>query len=416
MRSLLALVALAACGHGDVPTSTPAPAAPSPAVPLDRATVVCERALRCGVIGASQMTECKTTRRLTRVWGSPDLLGVDTLVKENRLRVAPGGEQRCLQLLATTGCRDLTAHQTCDIGFLPVLPGVAPGGKCERWDECIDGFCSSQAGCTGKCIARAPVGGTCDHNTICTESAFCADGTCVARLGAGKSCDGNWQSCADGLFCAGYHAPNLSDHDRTVEVMGTCRAPRGVGESCVEDQLPHCKSDLYCAWGDPQPSCQKPLAAGDTCRWLDACGEGLACIGLVLRGVAAAHHHYAVATPGRCAPLLDAGSACDPDPFVTGCPQAMRCDAATKRCRSAGHEGDRCVSSWITTPQPADRPLDNDGCVSGHYCDVATRTCKRSLPVGAKCTPQTFGVEDEPCFLAKCNPTTKRCTATCAPS
>ena len=32
-------------------------------------------------------------------------------------------------------------------------------------------------------------------------------------------------------------------------------------------------------------------------------------------------------------------------------------------------------------------------------CDVATRTCKKQLAVGAACTPQTFGVEDEPCFL-----------------
>ena len=196
-------------------------------------------------------------------------------------------------------------------------------------------------------------------------------------------------------------------------MLGTCRGPRGVGESCVEDRQEHCRSDLYCAWGDAKPTCQQPLANGETCRWLDACGEGLACTGLVLHGVAQTHNHFAVATPGRCTPMLDAGAACDPKAYVTGCPQAMRCDKVTRRCRSAGHAGDPCESSWITKPHPADEPIDNDGCVSSNYCDVATRTCKPALPVGAKCTPQAFGVEDEPCWVSKCNATTKRCTAEC---
>jgi hypothetical protein len=425
MRSLVAvLVVLAACGHGDLASSPPAPTTPAPTpiapiadagVPLDLATVVCERALRCGTIGASQLTECKTTRRLTLVWGSPEMLGIDALIKANRLRLAPGGEQRCLALLATTGCRDTTAHQFCDIGFQPVLPGVAPGGRCERWDECIDGFCSGEAGCTGTCIAKSPLGGACDNNQLCTDGTVCIKDTCVARAGAGQSCGGHWQWCAEGLFCDGYRPPGRSERARQPEVLGTCRAPRGVGESCVDGQQEHCRSDLYCAWGDPQPACQKPLAEGETCRWLDACADGLACTGLVLHGVAQGHNHFAVATPGRCSPLLDAGSACDPKAFVSGCPQAMRCDQTTKRCRSAGHEGDPCVSSWITKPRPDDEPIVNDGCVSSNYCDVATRTCKAALPLGAKCTPQSFGVEDEPCFLSKCNAKTKRCTAGCKP-
>ena len=69
--------------------------------------------------------------------------------------------------------------------------------------------------------------------------------------------------------------------------------------------------------------------------------------------------------------------------------------------------------SWITKPHPDDEPIVNDGCMSANYCDVATRTCKKALPLGAKCTLQTFGVEDEPCFLSKCNATTKRCASEC---
>jgi len=71
------------------------------------------------------------------------------------------------------------------------------------------------------------------------------------------------------------------------------------------------------------------------------------------------------------------------------------------------------VSSWITKPQPPDEPIVNDGCVAANYCDVATRTCKPALAVGAKCTPQRQGVEDDPCFISQCDPKTKRCTAKC---
>jgi hypothetical protein len=55
----------------------------------------------------------------------------------------------------------------------------------------------------------------------------------------------------------------------------------------------------------------------------------------------------------------------------------------------------------------------SSGSATGHYCDVATRTCKKQLAVGAACTPQTLGVEDEPCSLATCDAKSRRCAADC---
>ena len=422
MRWIVALAAVAGCGRPEVavapaqaPTPVPAPV-PGDAsnALLDRATVVCDRAVRCGTIGASQLAECKDpARRLTLVWGSPELLGIDALVANNHLRRDPGGEQRCLARLASAACRDPSTSSTCGLGFEPLSPNVAPGGSCTRWDECIDGFCSSQAGCRGTCIARSKLGGTCDSNRLCTEDAFCWEGTCRKRGVAGDKCGGHWQWCGEGLFCAGYRPANKSVHDMSPEVPGTCRAPRDVGESCLGEPADHCRPGLSCAWGDAAPTCQQPLASGATCRWLDACADGLACIGLTLHGFAQGHAHFAVSRAGTCGPVRDAGSPCDPTAFVGGCPAAMRCDRTTGRCRSRGHAGDPCVSSWITKPHPPDEPIDNDGCFSSHYCDVATRTCKKQLVLGAACTPQTFGVEDEPCFLAKCDARSRRCVASC---
>lgn len=196
---------------------------------------------------------------------------------------------------------------------------------------------------------------------------------------------------------------------------GTCRAPREAGERCDDAPEDHCRVGLACRWGDPEPTCQPPLARGATCRWDDACADGLACVGLALHGVAEGHRHYKVARAGTCAPRLDAGDPCDPTAFVTGCPAAMRCDRATRQCRSTGHDGDACESSWITKPHADDEPLDVAACVSSDYCDVATRTCKRRLALGAACTRRTFGVEDEPCFLGRCDATTRRCISRCAP-
>lgn len=404
MRSLAVLLLVGACG--------PSEAAPS--VP-DLATAVCDHALRCGYIGASQVTECKTTRRLTLVWGSPDMLGIDALLKEGRLKPSPADEKRCIAALGTAQCRDYAALQVCGIGHRPTAPTIAPGGACMRDDECIDGTCSALPACTGKCIAKKPLGAACGTMDRCTDGTFCEGGACRARGKAGETCGGHWQWCGEGLFCDGYRPAQRTRPAGTKEVLGTCRGPRGVGDSCATDEQNHCRADLYCAWGDPKATCQKPLAKGETCRWIDACADGLACTGLVLKGISADRMHYGVATPGRCAPILDAGDACDPNTFVSGCPKAMRCDAKTKRCRSAGHEGDPCVSSWITKEPPDGVPIQNDGCVSSNFCDATTRTCKKAIALGQRCTPQKLGVEDEPCFLSKCDAKTKRCAAQCKP-
>lgn len=388
-----------------------------------RAEVICDRAIRCGTIGRSQRDDClqgEGASRLTLVWGSRDLLGIDAFAAAGRLVPVAGAEEACLEFLASAPCRidPASAPERCAGGAVPpgLTAGVAPGGTCTRGDECIDGVCTAQPGCTGVCVARSPLGGACGSDQVCTEDAFCWEGRCLARAEVGATCAGHWQWCKDGLFCDGYDPGSDHAHHRRPPTPGRCSAGKRLGEPCVPpvtagDEV--CAAPLFCDWGEDQPVCRSPLGEGEACRWLDACGEGMTCAGLVLGGRHPLGTRYGVRRPGRCARVLDAGAPCDPAAHVDGCPASMLCDRQRRVCRSRGHEGDPCVSSWAGGAAADEVPLRNDGCVSGHYCEVATRTCKRQLPNGARCTPVAFGVEDDPCFLGQCQANTGRCAPRC---
>lgn len=399
-----------------------APASVAVSGGLDAGEVVCARALRCGTIGRSQLAECRKGpgSRLTLVWGYGEKLGIPALVEQGRLRVVPGAEQACLEFLARAPCRldPATAPRGCDgaPGFALLAPGVAPGGTCTRWDECIGGYCSAQVGCEGVCVAMAPLGAACGSEQLCEPGTFCWEGVCRARAGVGAECGGHWQWCEDGLMCEGYQRAVDDGHERRPAVNGRCSAGKREGEGCVPPPTSSrevCGAGLYCDWGADAPVCRVPAAAGEACGTQDGCAEGLACAGLELGGYHPAGQRFAVRRRGRCTPTLDAGDTCDPRAFVSGCPAAMVCDEQARVCRSTGHAGDPCVSSWVTQPHAPDRPLRTDGCFGGHYCEVATRTCQPQLGRGQRCAPQEFGVADEPCFLGRCDASTRRCVHEC---
>lgn len=412
------------------PTPAPAPApapvpvpAPTATGPLVTTDVICARAVRCGTIGRSQLEECREgpgRSRLTLVWGYDERFDQAAQAAKGRIKLETPDVQACLAFLASAPCEPDRASFPVgcgDSGPAPVpVAAVAPGGACGAWEECVDGFCTAQVGCEGVCKARSPLDGPCDSDQICRDDAFCQDGRCRSRVDVGAECRGHWQWCKPGLICDGYQPGNDSDHYRSPEQPGRCSAGKTLGQGCIPPSNASgevCVRPLYCDWGSDQPVCRERLAAGASCRWIDACADGLACVGLVLGDRHPMGARFGVRQPGRCAPTLDAGDACDPAAFISGCPAAMVCDAKLRVCRSTGHAGDPCVSSWVTTPQPADVPLRNDGCFSSHYCDTRTRTCKPQLAKGARCEPVAFGVEDSPCFLGECDARTRRCAAKC---
>ncbi len=442
-----ATLAFAACLSGG-PASAPTPGeitaaevpVPGPAAPvasaaksrsvLDRTAVVCARAVKCGTIGRSQLEECHkgpAASRLTLVWGYDERLeGPASRSVAAKWVPDAGAEQACLEFLADAPCRHHRHHRHhradkprgCSEGRAEDgrAPSVSPGGACSRWDECIDGFCTAQVGCRGTCKARSQLGGPCGSDQICGEDAYCWEGRCEPRAGVGAACGGHWQWCRDGLFCDGYVPANDNDHAYTREVQGKCSAGKLLGEGCVPPRTTIddvCARGMFCDWGSDEPVCRVPGRAGDECRWEGACADGLLCVGLILGGYHPAGQRYATRQAGRCGPSLDAGDACDPRAFVSGCPTAMTCDEQRRVCRSTGHAGDPCTSSWVTGQHPQDVPLRTDGCFSSHYCDVKTRTCRPQRAPGESCTPQKAGVEDDPCFLGECHPKQRRCVVAC---
>ncbi len=392
--------------------------------PLVVADVVCERAVRCGTIGRSQLASCREgpgVSRLTLVWGHEDRSALEQRVASGRVKLAETDVQGCLEFLRDASCLAEPAEYPghCqEQGPMPaIVAAVAPGGACGAWDECIDGYCTAQTGCEGLCVACSPIGGACGAELLCQDGAVCLEGQCRARAEVGAQCGGHWQGCKDGLMCDGYRRGSESRYSGDVpEQAGTCSAGKRLGEGCVPPTNASgevCAGPLYCDWGEDAPVCRARLAAGATCRWTAACADGLVCAGLELAGRHPAGARYAVHRAGRCAPVLDAGDACEPTAFVSGCPAAMVCDGQRRVCRSTGHAGDACVSSWVTGPVTGDRPLRREGCFSGHFCDPGTRTCKPQLATGARCEPVAPGVEDSPCSLGQCETKTRRCAPVC---
>lgn len=395
---------------------------PGPGAPRNVIDVVCARAVHCGTIGRSQLGECREgpgRSRLTLVWGYDWRFDRAGQVAKGRIRLDEAADaQACLAFLASAPCRARPTDFPAGCGTTGpepvVVAAVPPGGACGEWDECIDGFCTAQVACEGVCKARAPLDGPCDEHQICGDDAFCSEGRCRPRAEVGAECRGHWQWCKQGLICDGYQPGNRDDHYYSPEQPGRCSLGRTLGQECIAPGTSEiCVAPLYCDWGSDRPVCRELLAAGAECRWVDACADGLACAGLVLGGHHPSGGRFGVRKAGRCAPMLDAGASCDPVAFISGCPAAMVCDPTSRVCRSTGHPGDPCVSSWVTTPQPADVPLRNEGCNGDNYCDTRTRTCKPELARGARCEPEKFGVEDSPCFLGECDPGTRRCAPRC---
>jgi hypothetical protein len=404
-RGLFAL--LVACGPIDPPAAAPPPlpppahlpaATPTPAPPAlppprthaefaARATPLrCAWEIRCGVTSPSQRDRCLRDMGALR----DRLLGVERGLAAGRYWFDPEQAAACLQQLAAAGCQPDydTAIPGCLAGAVPagVRPAVAPGGACERWEECVGGRCTGELGCPGTCVAHNPdIDGPCGPEQLCADGLYCDRGTCQLRGDVGATCRGHWQACAPGLVCHGWRPAVDDPHHPRPEQPGKCERPRAVGQPCRRLPLrDDCEPDLFCDPAGAPPTCRTRLSEGTSCSTHDACADGLACAGL------------SAASQGACRPFGDHRSPCDPHADVTVCPSDTRCTPAGT-CARRGGDGDACSESR--------------DCLPYHWCDPQRRTCVAQAQPGDPCRPG--GDErDGPCFLAAC--VRGRCTARCA--
>lgn len=387
---MIAALMLAGCMSGGGQARVPVGASgPAVAMPVT-ADVVCERAVRCGTIGRSQQEECRKgpgRSGLTVVWdGRPDR---KRQVARGRVRLETTDARACLEFLASEPCRSRFPRGCGPEGPEPVVIGqVSPGGACEHGAECAGGALCIGANGESLCVARPP-GSACggDRDPLCSVDSFCWEGHCQRRAGAGGECREHVRGCVDGLFCEGYQA--AGKQGATAEQLGRCSAGRSLGEDCIGPRrvaVDVCGKGLHCDWGSERPVCRERLPAGAECSAWNACAGELVCAGLVLRGFhPSGASKFRVHRPGRCAPTLDIGDACDPLAYVHGCPESMLCDPETRVCRSTGHAGDPCVppGTWEER-RLVDKEVTSvfEGCFSGHECDPDTRTCIPSVTRG----------------------------------
>ncbi|MCY1058663.1 hypothetical protein [Nannocystis sp. SCPEA4] len=433
-HALLALLCTAACGRADDTASRAAPTASvGPAIPATPDTEVpppatndatapsaanadttsprdfaeytalatplrCDRVVRCGEIGASEREQC-----LHEVPRALVLLGVARGVQAGRYRFDPALANQCLQLLRDAPCD--VDHDAilpdCLGGAVPagLRPAVAPGGACERWEECEDGICTGELGCPGVCRARTLVaGGPCDQDTLCSDDLFCDGDVCRPRGDLGSACTGHWQACRRGLVCQGYIPANRNPHAYRREQPGVCEAPRRVGQPCRPVSLADdCAPGTFCDFGAAAPTCRARLPREAACTWLDACADGLRCDGLLLGDQPAANGSgmRTLVEPGVCRPVGDRGSRCDPAAAATLCPMAMTCTEAGA-CVPRGDTGADC--------------REHNDCRAYHFCDPATGTCRPQPAVGEPCAATGPG---DHCAFGRCDPKTRRCVGAC---
>ncbi|MCY1009771.1 hypothetical protein OV079_30255 [Nannocystis pusilla] len=375
----------------------------------------CDRAIRCGEIGASERERCLRVTRRKSV-----LHGTERALKAGRYRFDPALAADCLKFLAEAPCH--VAYEVIPDGCLSdagLYPAVPPGGACEHKDECIEGTCTGTIGCPGVCRAHtSEVGGRCDRDTPCSEHLFCGGETCRPRGDLGAACSGiggTGEGCRPGLLCQ--YPPDGGPHEPRLARPGTCQPPRGLGQSCRRTVLDHddCAVEYFCDFGLAVPVCRVRLPAGAACPSVDACADGLRCDGLWLadRSTVSDIGHMvrrdevrAVVRPGVCRPVADQGSACEFTADGTRCPADMLC-SEDGVCVARRDTGSACES--------------DDDCGDTLFCDPTSGTCRPELDLGEPCSP--VATDDDacmfqtcdPCLFGTCDPSTRRCVPDCRP-
>jgi hypothetical protein len=311
----------------------------------------CDRAVRCGVVGASERDGCPVPPELAAIATAG--LDVGAEVDAGRMRFTSSRAQECLDAVAAAPCAAGALVARINLHCHNVIgPKVAPRGECRGDGECSGGFCL-RAGCPGACVAWPSPGDACTPPQGCDPTVqYCgvADGgyACLRHKQEGDACE-DTSECAFGLLCI---AAKCSTPPRGGQPGAPCDGPGACDES------------LYCDGATQR--CTVHAGLGAACAQADACTDGFACVGLT-----------AVGSTGTCTAWLDVGQACGVAAgAVTGCPASQAC------------AGGQCA--LVAPAQAGDHaPCDARPCVPGLVCGT-TQRCGFPAGVGARCDAQTM--------------------------
>jgi hypothetical protein len=304
--------------------------------------VACDRAVRCGQVGASERAKC-TLDMAVQI--SPSLFDVQAALDAGLIRYVPDGAQACIDAIKDSGCSD----EPIRLGCHNVLqPATTIGARCWASDQCEGGACvQPTAGCPGTCVGYPPVGAPCvptggDATNTCDPTIhYCGpDGTCTLRHPPGDPC-GSDGECSFGWFC----------------VDGKCGDKQfKAGDPCPDGD---CGAKLYC---DASGACQELLGPAQPCTVLSSCAPGLVCV------------HSA------CTAWLDSGSPCDVTTPPTGCPASQACDGGVCAAITPDNvSGFAASCSSVVT------------CAPGYVCDELDAFCHDLSGQGGRCNTDGSG-------------------------
>jgi hypothetical protein len=357
----------------------------------------CARMVRCAMIAPSDVPDCLTAVEYAQrsLYAPSDPIAPGALVRAEQndlVALDTCGARDCLEAIRTSGC-DLTSTFVLSGRVIP-----APSAGVPQFDAFKRMSALSGPACARAFVGRSPVGGYCDDARECVPGATCASctqgscsghavtgpGTCAPVCGPGEPCPfdricPNYHDCDGGPICAcrppGRAGDPCNDHFPEFQTCadGLLCGPNGAcieigksgeGSACSPGLDITCAAGLYC---DPTPNaCAKRLLARAPCKSVNACDDGLFCVGL------------GGATAGTClAPSVDAG-ACDSGPATTlggdGCLAIVEhCDGA----RCVRYPTDTVPQSNLCSPIPASI------CCT---CPDNPCPCKRVKGSGGSCT------------------------------
>ncbi len=345
-KSLVAVVALCACGGGGIPYES---------LSAEFIKALCKKYAECGAVSSEDACTAAYSGSASTL-PNPAEAGISS----GKIKYDGSRARACLDGIVKGACSDvlLASDESCRTYY---EGQVKLGEACTSVLECVpDAYCarSSGATCSGVCAQRIAEGADASAGAQCMAGLVVINGKCQKPAAAGAACDG-FASCEPGLFCGSakvcqkYRAEGETcDSAQTCASLLTCKDGKcvryiGAGQSCANSgggSSATCQIDLYC-----EPSarvCALRVASGATCNSSDACKDNLRCSGTVGAMTCAA-------------PVGEGGS----------CASGASCDNAT-------------------------------------YCEVPSLTCKRRLADGENCTQAgSCGVYSS-CTQGKCQPFT----------
>lgn len=239
------------------------------------AEVMCDNIFRCctgerieAVFGITITTSEKECRRDMGLYCKEQTAALKSSLDKGWASLRTEQVNRCLESYRMTDdqCFPVVTELALPCQEALIVGNQGPGSPCLFDLDCVAGaYCGSNDVCIGLPIA----GQSCEEDGVCADGLYCSyddpSGAriCMAKKPVGETCDSSVE-CQQSLICV-----ESLVVDTVSMISRTCTAKRGLGEPCTGDEI--CASNI-CLPGTCSNDPEQP------CYTDEGCGNG-ACLG-----------------------------------------------------------------------------------------------------------------------------------------